>query len=137
MAAEVAEAVSPGNRWVPVVVGVGGVEGGGGGGAGVAGEALGAGAGDGGDVAGGVDLADDVASGLGEVEVPGGVKDDRGGKDEGDGECGDRCLRWCIACRGEEEQEEGCDPEWSVAGARRVCGALRTHGRWPGILFAK
>ena len=53
-----------------------GVELGGGGGAVVAGEALGAGAGDGGDVAEGVDLADDVVAGLGDVEIALGVEDD-------------------------------------------------------------
>ena len=71
-----------------VVVGVGDVEGGGGegealwgvelgggGGAVVAGEALGAGSGDGGDVAEGVDLADDVVAGFGDVEIAGGVED--------------------------------------------------------------
>ena len=40
----------------------------------VAGEALCAGAGDGGDVADGVDFADDVVGGLGEVEIAGGSK---------------------------------------------------------------
>ncbi len=54
--------------------GTGGVEGGGGGGSGVAGEALRAGAGDSGnDAGGGVDAADAVVGGVGEVEVAGGV----------------------------------------------------------------
>ena len=55
---------------------LGRVELGGGGGAVVAGEALRAGAGDGGDLAEGVDLADDVVAGFGDVEVALGVVDD-------------------------------------------------------------
>ena len=50
------------------------VECGGDGGASVAGEALRSRSGDGGDVADGVDFADDVVRGLGNVEVAGGVK---------------------------------------------------------------
>ncbi len=127
--ADFADAVVVGVGEVEIVGGVesealGRVECGGGGGAGVAGEALRAGAGDGGDVAGGVDFADDVASGLGEVEVAGGVEDDGGGENERGGEGGD--LGGCCA-RGEAgEQEEQSDPEWS-AGGGRVWDALRTH----------
>ena len=78
---EFADAVVVGVGDVEVVCGVEGqalrgVELGGGGGAVVAGEALGAGAGDGGDCAGGVYFADDVVGGLGDVEIALGVVDD-------------------------------------------------------------
>ena len=85
-----------------------------------------AGAGDSGDVAGGVDLADDVVGGLGEVEVAGGVEDNGGGKDERNGESGDGGGLG-VERRCEREQKEECDPERSVAGASRVGDALRTH----------
>ncbi len=66
--------------YVEVLIGVEGetlrgVELGSSGGACVAGEALGACACDGGDDAGGVDLADEVVGGLGEVEVALGIED--------------------------------------------------------------
>ena len=64
------------------------IECGGSGGAIVAGEALRAGAGDGGDLPVGVDFADVVVSGFGDIEVAGGIEDDRGGQEKGDGESG-------------------------------------------------
>ena len=76
-------------------------------------------------MAGGVDFADDVVSGLCEVEIAGGVKYDGGGEEERDGESGD--LSDCVERWGAKEQEEQCDPQWSVIGARRGCDALRTH----------
>jgi hypothetical protein len=45
-------------------------------------------------------------------------------------------LRWSVERRGGKEQEEECDPERSVAGARRVCDALLTHEEMAWMRFA-
>ena len=71
-----------------------GIEGGGGGRAVIAGEALGAGPGDGGDLASGVDFSNEVAGGFGEVEIACVVEDDGGRKKDRDGEGG--CLSGCA-----------------------------------------
>jgi len=77
----------------------------------VSGEALCAGSGDGGDVACGVDLADDVICGFGQVEVSRGVKDDGRWKEEGN--CERRDLRRGLGsgdgrCSEDEWEQERC-----------------------------
>ena len=123
---------------VEIVCGVEGealrrVECGGGGGAVVAGEALSAGAGDGGDVAGGVDLADDVVRGFGEVEVAGGVEDDGGGEDEGDGESGDERFAQSAERTMRERAgggvRSGVERGVERGGCVMLCVPMR---RWPG-----
>ena len=91
---ELADAVVVGVGDVEVVGGVESealrrVECGGGGRAIVAGEALCTCSGNGGDVAGGIDFANDVVRGLHKVEVAGGVEGHCGGQGEGDGQSGD------------------------------------------------
>ncbi len=79
---------------------------------------------DDGDGSGGVDFADDVAGGFGQVEIALSVEDDGGGEDEGDGGCGDGCLWLCA--EGEEQEDE--DYPKRSEGVAMGCGALRTHG---------
>ena len=87
-----------------------------------------AGTGDRRNVANCIELADEVAPGLSEIQVAGCIKDDGRRKDKRNGQGRDgRGLSRSDKTGYEAEHDEKRVPDRSVLGLRRVSVALRTH----------